>query len=141
MSDAAKPLPTPDRDSERFWQGVAAGELRLQHCDDCGAWRWPAPEICGRCHTFDSNWAAVSGTGRIVSWVTTHQVFSPAYRDAVPYDVVQVALDEQDDIQMIGNLVGGAKPAPGLRVRALCVEADEDATLVHWEPIRGASGC
>ena len=134
MSGAAKPLPTPDRDSAPFWEGVAAGELRLQRCSACAAWRWPARAICGRCHSFDATWAAVSGTGRIVSWVTTHQIFAPAYRDEVPYDVVQVALDEQDDIEMIGNLVEGAKPAPGLRVRAVFVKVDEDVTLVHWEP-------
>jgi len=134
LTRTGKPLPTPDRDSEPFWRSVRAGELRLQRCDACGAWRWPARAVCGRCQSFDATWTAVSGMGRVASWVTTHQVFAPAYRDAVPYDVVEVVLDEQDDLRMIGNLVGGAKPVPRMRVRAVCSKVGVSAALVHWEP-------
>ena len=33
--------PTPDRDSQFFWDGVAAGRLLLQACSSCGAVRFP----------------------------------------------------------------------------------------------------
>ena len=84
MSEAyAKPLPAPDRDSQPFWDGVRAGELRVQRCDGCGAYRWPARTVCNRCHSFEATWTPLSGRGRIVTWITTHQVFMKAYADTV----------------------------------------------------------
>ena len=135
MSEAApsKPLPHPDRDSQPFWAGLREGELRVQRCRGCGALRWPPRAVCNRCRGFDSEWTALSGRGRVVSWVRTHQVFAPAWRGDVPYDVVQVALDEQEDLQLIGRLEG-ARAEGDLRVRARFVRVDPEHTLLHWEP-------
>ncbi len=129
----AKPLPRPDRDSEPFWKGLREGELRVQRCRGCGALRWPARAVCNRCRSLASDWIALSGRGRIVSWVRTHQAFSPAWRDEVPYDVVLVALEEQEDLQLVGRLEN-ARPEPGLAVRARFVRVDAAVTLLHWVP-------
>jgi len=134
----AKPLPQPDRDSEPFWRGLREGELRVQRCRGCGALRWPPRAICNRCRGFDCEWLALSGRGRVTSWVRTHQAFLPAWREAVPYDVVQVALDEQDDLQLIGCLEGAA-PERDLPVRARFVRASDAVTLLHWEPLPRAA--
>ena len=130
-----KPLPYPDRDSLPFWEGVRAGELRLQRCDGCGRWRWPPREVCGSCHGFESSWVATSGRGRVVSWIRNHQIFLPAYRDEVPYSVIHVALDDQPDIALIGRLSGDAEPSDGLPVRAVFEPVTDEVTLVHWEPV------
>jgi hypothetical protein len=126
-----RPVPHPDRDSAPYWEGVSAGELRLQRCSGCGAYRWPARAICNRCHSFQAEWVAVSGLGTIISWVRTHQVFMRAFQDDVPYVTVEVQIDEQDDIRMIGRL---AAPAPviGMRVRALF---EGDPPLTVWHPV------
>jgi uncharacterized OB-fold protein len=134
VSDAAgKPLPLPDRDSKPFWRGLREGALRVQRCSSCHALRWPPRELCNRCHGFASEWIALSGRGRIVSWVRTHRAFAPAWREEVPYDVVLVEQDEQEDLQLIGRL-DGAEPVAGLRVRARFVRVDDAVTLLHWEP-------
>jgi hypothetical protein len=136
VSDAAaKPLPHPDRDSEPFWRGLREGEVRVQRCRGCGALRWPPRALCNRCRGFDAEWIALSGRGRIASWVRNHQLFSPAWRDETPYDVVLVALDEQDDLQLVGRLEGGP-PERDLPVRARFVRVNDDVTLLHWEPER-----
>ena len=41
MVDYAKPLPVPDTDTEAFWEGCHAHELRGQRCTACGSFRWP----------------------------------------------------------------------------------------------------
>jgi uncharacterized OB-fold protein len=128
-----KPVPRPDRDSQPFWEFIRKGELRLQRCDHCGTWRFPPRAICGRCHSFDSTWTATRGLGRVTSWITTHQVFAPAYRGEVPYHVVQVALDEQPDLILPGQLVPGTEPAANLRVRATFRNVTDDVTLPFWE--------
>jgi hypothetical protein len=129
-----RPLPFPDRDSAPFWEGVRQGELRLQRCNRCGRRRWPPRAVCNACHSFEASWVQASGRGRVVSWVRTHQVFLPAFRDEVPYTVIQVALEEQPDVCMIGRLRGGAEPRAGLAVRAVFTDAAPEVALVDWEP-------
>lgn len=130
-----KPVPIPDRDSAPYWEGARAGELRLQRCDACGTYRWPARAICNRCHSFDTAWVAVSGRGTVTSWIRTHQPFMRAFQDDVPYVVIQVQLDEQDDIQIIGRLADPAlEPVIGMRVSAVFAPIDGDPPLVVWHP-------
>ena len=117
-----------DRDSERYWAAAAEGRLEIQRCDACGALRWPPRVVCDRCASFEHTWSETSGQGHVVSWVTTHQVFLKDFADAVPYHVVSVALDEQPDVVLIGNLLAG-EPRDQLAVRAVFPEG-----LVQWEP-------
>jgi hypothetical protein len=130
-----KPVPHPDRDSQPYWDFIRKGELRLQRCDRCGTWRFPPRAICGKCRSFESTWIATKGLGRVTSWITTHQIFAPAYRSEVPYHVVQVALDEQPDLILPGQLIPGAEPAANLRVRGVPREVAEGVTLILWEPV------
>ena len=135
MSDSpSRPLPHPDRDSAPFWQALREGELRLQRCANCGALRFPPRAVCNRCASFETEWVPLSGRGTVASWVRTHQVFAPAYREAVPYWNVQVTLDEQDDVQWIGGWRGDAEPRFGQPVRARLVALDDEHTIVDWEP-------
>ena len=131
-----KPLPVPDRDSLPFWEGVRAGALRVQRCSGCHAYRWPARAICNRCRSFDADWVQLSGRGSVKSWVRTHQVFSRAFQDEVPYLVILVQLDEQDDLQMIGRFSEAAtEPREGMAVEAVFEPVAPDATLVFWKPV------
>ena len=132
-----KPVPRPDRDSQPYWEFIRKGELRLQRCDRCGTWRFPPRAICGKCHSFDSTWTATRGLGRVTSWITTHQVFAPALRSEVPYHVVQVALDEQPDLILPGQLVPGTEPGADLRVRTRFRNVTGDVTLLFWERAAG----
>jgi uncharacterized OB-fold protein len=130
-----KPLPNEDRDSAPFWQGVREEEFRVQQCARCGCYRWPARAICNRCHSFDCEWVPLSGYGTITSWVTNFQVFMAAYKDCVPYHVIRVQLDEQDDLQVIGQFSGNDTPAEGMRVKAAFCRVTSDATLVFWQSV------
>ncbi len=133
----SRPLPVPDRDSLPFWEGVRAGELRVQRCLGCGALRWPARAICNRCHSFDVEWIRLGGAGVVKSWIKTHRGFSPAFEGDLPYSVVLVQLAEQDDIQMIGRLSAPEiEPYEGMRVEAVFAPVAEDVTLVFWRPVK-----
>ena len=37
-TDVPKPRPVPTPTSRPFWDGLAAEEVRIQRCDDCGGW-------------------------------------------------------------------------------------------------------
>ncbi|MCR9096585.1 MAG: zinc ribbon domain-containing protein [bacterium] len=135
MSDAFLPFPpTPDRDSRPWWDALAAGEFRLQRCSACGALRWPAREICNRCRSFDARWETLDGAGTVASWVRTHQAFAPALREAVPYTVVQVRLDAQDDLLLIGGWLGAREPVSGEAVALEIVPGKDGFHLPCWRP-------
>ncbi|MAG30625.1 MAG: hypothetical protein CL908_07010 [Deltaproteobacteria bacterium] len=129
--------PYPDRDSEPYWAALAEGSFQLQRCDECSALRWPPRALCNRCHSFESHWEDVARTGRIVSWTRTHQVFAPDCRDKVPYLVVQVALEEQNDILLIGGWLAERTPGVNERVRMKLVEAADGLRLPCWQPEDG----
>ena len=134
MKIEEKPQPNPDRDSQPFWDAIGAGELRLQRCSGCDTLRWPPRAICNRCFEFDADWHLVSGRGVIVSWTRTHQAFAPAYRDEVPYIVVQVALEEQRDVMMIGGWQCDRDPVTDEPVELRFTRGGGGTQLVDWAP-------
>jgi uncharacterized OB-fold protein len=129
------PEPMPDLDSQPFWDGLAAGELRVQRCVKCRALRWPARAICNRCGSFEAEWIACAGQGVVSSWIRTHQVFAPAYRDRVPYVVVRIALAEQADIRLIGGWPSERDPIVGEAVEARFVRRPSGTTVLDWAPV------
>ena len=63
------PLPAVTEDSAGFWEGTAAGELRIQRCSNCGRLRFPPRPMCPYCNSLDHTWDALSGRGRVWSFV------------------------------------------------------------------------
>ena len=61
----------------------------------------------------------MSGEGTLRSWVILHQSFLPGFDTLLPLVLVDVALDEQSDVRLIGRLLDGpdAPLALGRRVR------------------------
>jgi uncharacterized OB-fold protein len=134
-----KPRPQADRDSAPYWAAAREGRLSLQRCAACGTFRWPARAMCNRCYAFDSAWTDMSGRGTVISWVVNHQVFSAAFKDETPYVVVNVRLEEQDDLRLVGRFLGEGEPWPGQELEAVFTPAGEE-TLINWRPRRAASG-
>ena len=85
----------------------------LQRCLDCGRHRFPAARYCTQCRGERSEWVATSGSGVVESYCTFHRAYWPAFAPDVPYDVVQVKLDE--GVRLFSNLVG--VPRERIRVR------------------------
>lgn len=99
------PLPSPDADTQPYWDGVEAGELRLQRCRACRRFQhFPAP-ICGMCGSFDLGFEAVSGRGAVETFIIVHHVASPAFADRVPYPVAWMELPEQAHLRVLADLV------------------------------------
>lgn len=113
---ARKPLPVPDPLSEDFWRAAASHALALQRCAACGWYAHPPDVICANCLSPERAFRAepVSGRGRIRSWTVMHDAFLPGFRPDVPYVVVDVELEEQPGLRMIGQLVEAGTGAPAL---------------------------
>jgi uncharacterized OB-fold protein len=136
-------LPLRDEDSEPFWAGTRAGELRMQRCLACGRLRFPPRPMCPWCRSMESDWPVMSGKGTIWSFVVAHPPLLPAYAALAPYNVVVVTLDEDPTIRLVGNLVGTEEgpinqidPATieiGQPVRVVFQRLDGDVVLPRWQ--------
>lgn len=89
-----RPLPEPTADSQPYWDGLRAHELRLQRYTRCGTVRhYPRP-LCADCYSFDCEWIRASGRGTVHSWTVAHHPFHLAFKARVPYTLVTVDLEE-----------------------------------------------
>lgn len=100
------PLPEPDKLTEFFWEGVANNKLLILRCGACGTYvHYPRP-ICPKCLSMDHLAPEqVSGRGTIYSHTTTVQPFHPYYVDKVPYNLIIVALEEDQDVRITSSLI------------------------------------
>ena len=137
-------LPDVDEDSRPFWEGAAQGELRMQQCATCGKFRFPPRPMCPVCRSTESKWPSMSGRGTVWSFVVAHPPLLPAYAELAPYNVIVVALDEDPELRLVGNLVASTD-APinsidpstitiGTPVRVVFQPAAEDITMPRWMP-------
>src|SRR5215470_4841977 len=90
---ADKPIPKPTPETQPYWEGARAGELRVQRCRACGEhYFYPRP-FCPRCASADVEWVAVSGRARLHSYVISHRP-APGFEADAPYAIAVVALEE-----------------------------------------------
>ena len=99
----AKPLPQITREMAPFWEAARRHELVVQRCRGCGAYRFPARELCSRCLSREAEWAPVSGRGAVFSYAIMHQVYHPGFAAEAPYAVVVIELAE--GARLVSNLV------------------------------------
>ena len=131
-SDAASapmPIPAPNPDNAGFWDGCARGELRLQRCSRCAAWRHHPRPMCPACGSREYEWGLASGRGVVHTFTIVHRPTLPAFDSRVPYNVIAVALDE--GVFMVSNLVDTPveQLATGVRVTVAISEVDDGVYL------------
>ena len=94
MTQYEKPLPIINIDNAQYWEFCKKHELRMQKCTQCGHVRFPTSILCPRCHSMETEWARLSGKGRIYSYVIYHMAYHPSYKYDIPYAVAIIQLDE-----------------------------------------------
>jgi uncharacterized OB-fold protein len=109
-----------------MWESIAQKRWALQKCGRCGAFRYPPSSICATCHSEDYEWAALRGTGEILSWVIFHRSYFDDY--PAPYNVVAVRLDEGPIV--LSNLVGREPSGDWIGHRVeICYQPHNDLIL------------
>jgi uncharacterized OB-fold protein len=123
-----RPVVSPD--TEFFWAGTAAGELRFQHCEGCGALRHPPGPMCPSCGTMSAGYVVAAGTGEVYSYVVHHHPPVPGKKLPVVIALVQLP----EGVRMTGELLGTGPDQVriGLPVRAEFVKVDDGLTLPAW---------
>jgi uncharacterized protein len=124
------PFVTPD--NEYLWEGVAAGELRVQRCDACGTLRHPPRPMCPQCNSLEWTPHALSGNGTVYSYVVYHHPQMEGFE--TPYVVAVVDLEE--GVRYLSNVVG-IEPddvAIGMPVKAVFEEVGDGVVLPLFRP-------
>lgn len=101
MAKISRPLPQPTPETQHFWDGCKAGELRLQRCGDCSDVYFPPRPFCPNCSSKNVTVFKASGRGTLYSYIINHRPH-PAW-DA-PYAIAAVKLAEGP--VLMSNIVG-----------------------------------
>lgn len=142
MQKAAPPPIFDDQVTAFFWEGVRAGELRIQRCQTCGTYIHLPRPVCRNCQSFDLAGEKVSGRGTVYSFTQTFKAFHPFFVDRVPYLLATIELAEQPHLLMLSNLVGIDEPNVrfGMEVEVAFEELAEGYVIPVFKPIGFASG-
>lgn len=104
-----RPVPVRDDQSAPYWDGAARHQLVLARCATCRRYTHPPDVLCPHCGSADPGFefTPVEGSGIIRSWTVMRQSFLPGFDDDLPFVLVDVELDVQPELRMIGRLVDG----------------------------------
>ena len=130
--------PASSKDTQFFWDGVNAHELRIQRRPDGSLQHPPVPAVW-QDKNAPIDYVVSSGNGTVYSYVVHHAPKVPGR--SLPFVIALVELDE--GVRMLGEL-RGVEPSEvqiGMPVRATYIDfPDSDIspawTLYAWEPAR-----
>jgi uncharacterized protein len=132
-SPAAAMRPPVSPDTEFFWAGTLAGELRIQRCGACGALRHPPGPACLSCGiTSEQEYQVAAGTGTVYSYVVHRH--PPVPGKQLPIVIALVELTE--GVRVMAELTGidPDKVHIGLPVRTSFIRIDDGLVLPGWRP-------
>jgi uncharacterized OB-fold protein len=93
-----------DGSNDFFWLSGADGLLRFWTCSVCGYRTHPFGGACARCLSRDGAPQPVSGRATVLSYTVNVQQWVPGQE---PYVIAIVGCDEQDDLRLSTNVIGG----------------------------------
>jgi len=132
-------VPTPQPETDFYWERARAHELWLMHCDDCGQSYFYPRAICPNCLSRNTHWLQSSGRGTLFAFSIAHRAPTPAFREQVPYVAAMVELAE--GVRMPTNLVG-VEPDPtkiriGMPVEVVFEDMSDTISLPKFRPAGG----
>lgn len=133
-SEGKGPRPRVDEESKGFWEACGRHELVVQRCGACAALRHYPRALCPRCLSDAVEWLRCSGRGTVYTFTVTYQNQAPAFRDALPYVLAYVELEE--GVRVLTTLVDCAPEAVriGMPVAVVFEDLAPDLALARFRP-------
>lgn len=122
------PVRLEDPMLQGFYDGLAAGELRITADAETGEWQWYPPEVVPGRPDAVLEWRTVLPTGSAYTFTTVMRSLLPGdHRAEVPFTVVLFEPDDAPGVRVPGVLVDdeGVTPACGMRLRLKPVQAGD----------------
>ena len=135
ISKTNKPLPRVTPDTEVFWQGCNRGQLLLAACTNCSNVHLPPGPVCPFCFSDDLGWKSASGFGHVSSWTIVYKNWFDAFNDDIPYNTVQVELDEGPRLTTNLIRINSEQIRVGMKVEVVFDRITNDFTLPRFKPV------
>ena len=87
-------LPSPDLETQEFWDGCRDGRFLLKHCNACGADHFYPRPFCPTCWSDDVEWREASGRATLYTYSIVRQNDLPPFNERVPYVAAIIELAE-----------------------------------------------
>lgn len=125
--------PVPDLDSAPFWEGCKQRRLLVRVCSDCGRSHYPPGPCCPWCVSWNIEWKEAAPKGTVRTFVVFRHPFLPQLKDALPYAMLRVVLDDYPDAVLHGRLVGDPEAVrSGDPVEVVWEDAGGGFVLPNW---------
>ena len=105
----------------------------LPTCGDCGKAHLPPGPVCPVCFGDRLDWRKASGRGTVTTFTVVHQPWFPAFKAEIPYNIVQVELEEGP--RLVANVVSATGLRIGLPVEVVFDDVAPDLTLPRFKPV------
>ena len=123
------PKPVADQETRGYWEGAGRHELVLQRCRRCGTVQHRPRALCVTCLGGEIEHFVASGRGTVWTFTVTEQNQVPPFRDATPYVLAYVELEEGP--RLLTNVVGCPPDAVRIGMPVLAeFRADADGLAV-----------
>jgi uncharacterized OB-fold protein len=97
-------LPTPDLETQPYWDAAKEGKLLIKRCSACGrAHFYPRP-FCPHCWSDEVDWEEASGRATLYTFTIVRRNDLPPFPDRVPY--VAAVVDLEEGPRMMTNVEG-----------------------------------
>ncbi len=103
----------PEYDTQHYWEGVKAGELRYQTCTECNAVNFTPTAHCQKCGG-KTEWKTSKGEGEVYTYSVVRQNRIPGFSELGAYAVAYVDLDE--GFRMLTNVVVDGDPTKEVKI-------------------------
>ena len=127
-------IPTPDPETQAFWDAARERRLLIQRCNACGeAYFYPRP-FCPKCWSEDVAWEEASGDATLYTWSVVHVNDLPPFNERVPY--VAAVVDLVEGPRMMTNVVDCEVEAlkVGMPLRVAYRDLTDEATVPVFVP-------
>ncbi len=127
-------LPTPDFETQPFWDGCREGRFLIRHCTGCGEDHFYPRPFCPKCWSDEVEWKAAAGGGTLYTYSIVRQNDLPPFPERVPYVAAIVELDEGP--RVMTNVEGCAFDdlTIGMRVVVDFKAVADDVTIPIFRP-------
>jgi uncharacterized OB-fold protein len=117
-----KPQPRITELNRRYWDGINAGHLVLQHCLNhaCRRAIFYPRVCCPYCQHAEIEWRDAKGMGHVISHSTIHRTHHDGFNDESPY--VFAAVELVEGVLVYAQLPGA--PIDGASLIGRAVSAD-----------------
>jgi len=129
-------LPYATIETKPFWDGCLEGQLLLQRCSACGAWRHPPSPICPVCLSDAHEWVKSRGRGTVYTFTVVREA-RRGWEKLVPYTLAVIALEEGPHI--LSNVINIAPEQVeiGMPVDLVFEQLQDGGQLAVFQPHSG----